>query len=230
MIQWRRAHNVYRMTGAFPAFGAPRPRLDGRWAPGGGGGPSPAPTPRGAEQVDAYLAAVRSPHRATLDALRATIRSILPYADEAIKYGMPAFTLGGKGIAGYAAFKNHCSYFPMSGAVLDAAADALAGYQTSKGAIRFGIDERLPVALVRRLVKLRLAELAAVENGRRREYFDDGRLRATGQMKDGKLHGRWEWFRRDGTLMRTGRFELGEQVGTWTTWNRDGTSSKTTRY
>ena len=189
-----------------------------------------APTPTGTEQVDAYLAGVNSPQRETLDTLRETIRSILPHADEAMKYGMPAFTLGGKGVAGYAAFKDHCSYFPMSGAVLDREGDAVSRYETSKGGLRFGSEERLPVGLIRRLVKLRIEELSAVENGKRSEYYGDGRLKAVGQMKDGQLHGHWKWFRRDGTLMRTGQFAHGEQVGTRTTWNRDGTRAKTTRF
>lgn len=73
---------------------------------------------------------------------------------------MPAMVLDGTGVAGYATFRDHCGYFPLSGKVLEAAGDAVAGYRHSKGGIRFGFDERLPVALVRRLVELRLAELA----------------------------------------------------------------------
>ncbi len=184
----------------------------------------------GARQVEAYIVTVPSPQRETLEALRSTLRSILPHADEGLKYGMPAFILGGKGVAGYDAFKSHCSYFPMSGSVLDRAEDAIARYERSKGGIRFGIDERLPVGLVRRLVKLRIAEISDVSNGRRCEYFADGRLKAAGQMKDGVLHGRWEWFRKDGTLMRTGSFARGKQTGTWTTWDRDGSAAKSTEF
>ena len=115
--------------------------------------------------VDAYLAALPSPQRETLGALRDAIRSIVPDAAEAIKYGMPAFTLGGKGIAGYAAFKDHCSYFPMSGTVLARAGDAIAGYRTSKGGLQFRSDRGLPVGLVRRLLKLRIEEIGAVAKG-----------------------------------------------------------------
>ena len=78
------------------------------------------------------------------------------------------------------------------------------------------------MALVRRLVTLRLAELATVTTGRRSEYYGDGQVKAVGPMKDGHLHGRWKWFRRDGTLMRTGQFSHGRQTGTWTTWDRNG--------
>ena len=182
---------------------------------------TPSAAKPGGHQVDEYLNGVPSPQRETLEALRATIRSLLPYAREELRYGMPAFTLDGKGVAGYAAFKQHCSYFPMSGEVIDQAGDALDGYETSKGGVRFPVDGRLPIDLIRRLVKLRMAEISTVENGRRRDYFPDGRLKATGQMKDGQLHGKWQWFRQDGTLMRTGQFSKGEKVGTWTTWDRD---------
>lgn len=186
--------------------------------------------PVGAEQVDAYLAGVSPAQRSALTAVRTALRSILPHADECIRYGMPAVALDGKGIAGYAAYKDHCGYFPMSGSVIEAAGDAVAGYETTKGGIRFGVDRRLPVGLIRRLVKLRLAELAAVDNGRRTEYYDDGRLKAVGPMKKGQLHGRWKWYRRDGTLMRTGQFSEGKQVGTWTTWDGAGNARKTTRF
>jgi uncharacterized protein YdhG (YjbR/CyaY superfamily) len=110
--------------------------------------------------IDAYLDAVVEPHRSTLIAMRATLRSILPDADEAMKYGMPAFIVRGKAIAGYAAFKGHCSYFPHSSAVLERAGDAVAAYETSKGGLRFAPDRPLPKALVKRLVRLRLDELA----------------------------------------------------------------------
>jgi uncharacterized protein YdhG (YjbR/CyaY superfamily) len=184
----------------------------------------------GTQAVDDYLAGVAPAQRAALVAVRNTLRSILPHATECVKYGMPAFTLEGKGVAGYAAFRDHCGYFPMSGSVLGAAGDAVAGYATTKGGLRFGVEQRLPVGLVRRLVKLRLAEIAAVDNGRRSEYYDDGQLKAVGQMRDGQLHGRWKWFRQDGTLMRTGQFSNGKQTGTWTSWDAAADPTKVTRF
>lgn len=192
--------------------------------------PQDAPGSGGAGEVDAYLAAVPPPQRDALSALREALRSILPHASEGMRYGMPTFLLDGKGIAGYAAFKDHCGYFPMSGSVIEAAGEAVARYGKTKGGIRFGIDERLPIGLIRRLVKLRVAELGAVEDGRRAEYYDDGQLKAMGPMEDGQLHGRWRWFRRDGTLLRTGQFSHGDQVGTWTTWDRAGKATKVTRF
>ncbi len=181
----------------------------------------------GAAQVDAYLAAVASPQRETLEALRATLRRLLPHAEECLKYGMPTLALDGKGVAGYAAFKDHCGFYPMSGTVTDAAGDTVARYAKSKGGFRFGVDERLPVTVLRRLIALRLAEIAAVENGKRSEYYSDGRLKAVGPMKDGLLHGRWKWYREDGSLMRIGQFAKGEKTGAWTTYDRSGAVVKT---
>ncbi len=83
------------------------------------------------------------------------------------------------------------------------------------------------MTVLRRLIALRLAEIAAVENGKRSEYYGDGRLKAVGPMKDGLLHGRWKWYREDGSLMRTGQFAGGERTGVWTTYDRSGAAVKT---
>lgn len=184
----------------------------------------------GAKLVDTYLAGLAPPQRATLEGLRATLLRILPHATEGMKYGMPAVLLGDKAIAGYAGFTEHCSYFPHSGAVLTKAGRAAARYPVSKGGLRFPVDRPPPIGLVRKLVKLRLAELAEVTNGPRFDYYPDGQLKATGTMKNGQLHGAWKWFRKDGTLMRTGRFAQGTQVGTWETFDARGKRVKTTRF
>jgi uncharacterized protein YdhG (YjbR/CyaY superfamily) len=183
----------------------------------------------GAKLVDKYLAGFPPAQRATLAALRATLLEILPHATEAVKYGMPAVLLGDKAIAGYAGFKEHCSYFPHSSNVLTAAGSAVAKYPVSTGGLRFAVDKPLPTAIVRKLVKLRLGELADVANGPRFDYYDDGQLKAAGPMKSGQLHGKWKWFRKDGTLMRTGQFAHGKQVGTWQTFDARGTLVKTTK-
>ena len=180
--------------------------------------------------MDRYLGGVPEPQRGTLERLRAGLRRLLPYADEAIRYGMPAITLQGKAVAGYASFADHCGYYPMSGDVIAAAGDAVAGYEVSKGGLKFPVDRPLPMTVVRRLVALRLAELAEVTDGVRYEFFADGRLKATGRMKDGGLDGAWKWYRKDGSLLRTGRFAAGEQVGIWTTYDREGEVSRVTRF
>jgi antitoxin component YwqK of YwqJK toxin-antitoxin module len=62
------------------------------------------------------------------------------------------------------------------------------------------------------------------------EHHKDGTVRARGLMRDGELHGYWEWFRKDGSIMRTGSFDRGRRVGEWTTWSRDGRVVKVTQY
>ena len=109
--------------------------------------------------VDEYLSAAPDPQRSTLNALRETLRRILPDADETISYGMPCFKVGGKAVAGYASFKNHCSYFPHSGSVLAELADELEEYDWDKGTLRFPVDQPLPKELVRKLVDVRLRHL-----------------------------------------------------------------------
>jgi uncharacterized protein YdhG (YjbR/CyaY superfamily) len=114
-----------------------------------------------AKTVDDYLAAVPEPARSTLQRVRATIRSALPsQATEALSYGIPAFKLKGT-VVWYAAFSDHCSLFPTT-AVLDAFEDELRDYRVSKGTIHFPLDKPLPAALVKKLVKMRVSQLAGV--------------------------------------------------------------------
>jgi uncharacterized protein YdhG (YjbR/CyaY superfamily) len=109
--------------------------------------------------IDSYLAGVDEPKRSTLQQLRRSIRAAVPEAEECISYGMPAFKVHGKTVAGFAAFKNHLSYLPHSGSVLETLAADLAGYAGTKGSLHFPIDQPLPAAIVNQLVKARLREL-----------------------------------------------------------------------
>jgi uncharacterized protein YdhG (YjbR/CyaY superfamily) len=111
-----------------------------------------------ADEVDHYLSSVEEPKRTTLAQLRRTIREIIPEAEEGISYGLPAFKVSGKTIAGFAAFKNHLSYLPHSGSVFPELRAELAGYSTSSGALRFDIDRPLPRPLVERLISVRLGQ------------------------------------------------------------------------
>jgi len=111
-----------------------------------------------AEEIDEYLAALEEPKRTTLARLRQTILEILPEADQGISYGVPAFKIGGKTIAGFAAFKDHVSYLPHSGSVFGDLGDELKGYSTSSGALRFGVHEPLPASLVEKLIGVRLRQ------------------------------------------------------------------------
>jgi uncharacterized protein YdhG (YjbR/CyaY superfamily) len=112
-----------------------------------------------AKSVDDYLESVPEASRATLEKIRQAIRSAAPEAEEGFSYGIPAFRYKGRAIAGYAALKDHCSFFPMSSAVLSAHAAELKGYELSKGTIRFPINKPLPATLVKKLVKARIAEI-----------------------------------------------------------------------
>ncbi len=111
--------------------------------------------------IDAYLAELPADQRAALERLRGVIRRIAPSAEECISYQVPAFRLEGRMLVWFAAAKSHCSFFP--GAVVAEFAEELAGYDTSKGTVRFQPDRPLPVALVRKLVRARLARIAAGE-------------------------------------------------------------------
>ena len=108
-----------------------------------------------ADEVDAYLEALDEPKRSTLTRLRRTLRRLLPGAEETIAYGAPAFKLGGRTVAGFAAFKYHLSYLPHSGSVFPELADELTGYRYSSGALRFPADDPLPDDLVEKLVAVR---------------------------------------------------------------------------
>ncbi len=112
-----------------------------------------------ADEIDDYLATLDDAKRYTLERLRSSIVAILPDAEQGMSYGVPAFKVGGKAVAGFAAAKDHLSYLPHSGSVLGELADDLAGYHASKGALRFAVDNPLPEDLVQKLIAARLTEL-----------------------------------------------------------------------
>ncbi len=110
------------------------------------------------KEIDDYLARLDEPKRSTLQQLRQTILKTVPEAEEGISYGVPAFRLNGRVIAGFAAFKAHLSYLPHSGSVLPALNIEVADYKSSKGALQFPIDAPLPKSLVERLLSVRIAQ------------------------------------------------------------------------
>jgi len=116
--------------------------------------------PSGVARVEAYLAALRADQRAALERLRTVIRRAAPGATEGIAYQMPAFYNGAKYLVSYAAFKDHCSFFPASGTMLDKLGDELRHYFTGKGTLQFKPEEPLPDELVERIVVIRLEETA----------------------------------------------------------------------
>jgi uncharacterized protein YdhG (YjbR/CyaY superfamily) len=119
-----------------------------------------APKPRTkARTVDEYLAGLSDDKRAALQKLRKTIRAAAPKAEECISYQLPAFRLNGMLVA-FGATGNHCAFYPLSASTVATHKDELKGFDTSKGTIRFQPDNPLPAALVRKLVKARIAENA----------------------------------------------------------------------
>lgn len=109
--------------------------------------------------IDEYLASVEKDKRAALEKLRQIIKEVAPEAEECISYQLPAFRLNGM-LVGFGATANHCAFYLMSSSMIDAHRDELDGYDTSAGTIRFQPDRPLPAALVRKLVKARIAENA----------------------------------------------------------------------
>jgi uncharacterized protein YdhG (YjbR/CyaY superfamily) len=107
----------------------------------------------GKAEVEAYLAQVPEPARTTLEKMRAMIRAAAPReATEAISYRIPSFQYKG-GLVAYAAFKDHCSFFPMGSRAIEEFAEELKGYRVSKGTIQFALDKPLPAGLVKKMVK-----------------------------------------------------------------------------
>ena len=113
-----------------------------------------------AVEVEEYLAALPPASRSALEALRSTIRAVAPDATETLSYRIPTFRWGGQGLVAYAAFKDHCSLFPMSKAAVAAQGEALAPFIAGKGTLRFTPDTPIPAELVQRLVHARMEEIA----------------------------------------------------------------------
>jgi uncharacterized protein YdhG (YjbR/CyaY superfamily) len=107
--------------------------------------------------IDEYLSRLSDDKRAALEKLRKTIHAAAPKAEECISYSLPAFRQNGV-LVGFGASADHCAFYPFSGTTVSAFKTELAKYDTSKGTIRFRPDRPLPAALVRKLVKARIAE------------------------------------------------------------------------
>jgi uncharacterized protein YdhG (YjbR/CyaY superfamily) len=128
----------------------------------------------GITTIDEYLAGLPADKRAALEKLRRNIRAAAPGAGECISYRLPAFRLAGRMLVWFGAGANHCAFYP--GAVVQACQDALEGYETSKGTVRFQPAHPLPASLVRKLVKARIAEIAIARRA-------SGRRKATSRSK-----------------------------------------------
>jgi len=120
---------------------------------------------KNANPVEEYLLALDEPKQSTLRQVRQAILNVIPEAEECMSYGLPAFRIRGKVIAGFAAFKNHLSYLPHSGSVITEVGAQAAPYATTKGALHFPVDKPLSEALVRQLVTVRLRQAFPDETG-----------------------------------------------------------------
>ena len=127
------------------------------------------PINRKAQTIDEYFTWVNADHRDVLQKLRQTIHAVAPNAQECISYAIPAFRLNGRVLVGFAAWSNHCSFYPMSSKTLKKFRNELRDFQTSKGTLRFSPDKPMPVALVKKLLKARIAENNARANNTRRK-------------------------------------------------------------
>jgi uncharacterized protein YdhG (YjbR/CyaY superfamily) len=107
--------------------------------------------------IDEYLTNVPEPARSTLEKMRATIHATVPAAEETIAYGMPAFRYKGP-LVYFAAFANHCSFFPGNASLIAKFKVDLKGFTTAKGTIRFPLDKPLPTVLLKKIVKARMAD------------------------------------------------------------------------
>ncbi len=112
-----------------------------------------------AAEIDEYLSGVPEPGRSTLAALRTTILALEPDVEQGLSYGLPAFKLTGKTIAGFAAHKAHLGYMPHSGTVVSTLGSALDGFDTTKGSVKFPLDTPLPESVVAALIAARKREL-----------------------------------------------------------------------
>lgn len=183
--------------------------------------------------IDRHLSRLPAEQAKTLLELRDQLVKLLPSATQTISWNLATFKINDVGLISFDGFKNHNSIFPMSTSINKTLAKELAKYEISKGTIKFPLDQKIPAALVKKIVQYRIKEINESypkKSGEYLEFYDNGRLKAIGKYKSGKLHGKWQWFRKDGTKLRSGEFNLGNQVGTWITYDQSGKPYKTTKF
>lgn len=171
-----------------------------------------------------HLADFPPAQRRALEAIRSSLRALLPGAQEVMAWGMPSYRIDGDLVLSFSGFSEHNSLFPGPGVVIRTA-KAFPTLTTTKGTIHVARDTPPPAAVLRYVVRARIDEINdgyPKASGAAKAFYDNGFLKHRGRMKAGLMNGAWEFFRRDGSLMRAGRFAAGEQVGPWTTYDRSG--------
>jgi len=113
------------------------------------------------KNVDEYIAAQPEATRVVLEKVRSIIRKVLPKAHEVISYQIAAYKINGRAVIYFAGWKKHFSLYPTTAPIVEALGDELAGYEISKGTIRFPLSEPVPVKLIQKIAKLRAKEAAA---------------------------------------------------------------------
>ncbi|HTA61748.1 MAG TPA: DUF1801 domain-containing protein [Bacteroidia bacterium] len=188
--------------------------------------------------INEYHAAFPKNIQSLLTSLRNTIKQAAPKAEQVISYNMPAFKQN-KVLVYYAVHAKHIGFYPTAKPMLEFKAQ-LTKYKTSKGAIQFPLDKKLPLALIKKIVKFRLAQIENKTPVKKvatkkevaknhKHYHADGTLWAQGKMLDNQMHGYWQWYRKDGVIMRSGYFNKNKQVGEWTTYDKQGKVFKVTK-
>lgn len=109
------------------------------------------------KSVDEYISGFPKETQKLLEQIRATIKEIAPQAEEVISYSMPGYKLNGM-LVWFAGFKNHIGFYPRGSSAIGAFKKELSIYKTSKGAVQFPIDKPLPIMLIKKMVKFRVAE------------------------------------------------------------------------
>lgn len=158
--------------------------------------------------------------------------SLLPGANQCIAWQMPSLRIDGELVLSMSGFGEHNSIFPGSG-VIEALVGTLAGYTVTKGTIHFDRDRPMNARVVKAIIAARVDEINASfprTNGQFKEFYANGRLKATGKVKSEELNGNWRWFRVDGTIKRSGQFRQGRRVGTWITYDAAGAPYKETSF
>jgi uncharacterized protein YdhG (YjbR/CyaY superfamily) len=182
--------------------------------------------------VTKHLANYPPAQRRALETIRSSLIKLLPGADEVVAWGMPSYRIDGELVLSFSGFAKHNSLFPGAG-VVKAMSTTLPECKTTKGTIHLPRDTSPPLAALRTVVRARIDEINASypkASGVTKEFYDNGFLKHRGRIKNGEMHGAWEFFRRDGSPLRSGPFDRGDQVGLWTTFDRAGAPHRVTDF
>jgi len=187
-----------------------------------------------AKNVDAFVKAASRESQTKLKELRKIIKSVAPKSEELISYKMPTYKFNSKYLVGFAWFKHHIGFYPMNGTFVQKHKRKLGKFKSAKGSVQFPLNKPLPVALIKKFVKLRMEEIeGVVKKGTNKKHVhnhSDGSIWAKGTLKNDKMEGHWEWFRKTGSKMRSGYFKNGKQAGKWTTYDKLGKVVKVTHF